>query len=86
VENRRTGYVEVVYRMNTRKDLKAIFEGAGFPEMGFLYLDDCRTPARWRLANRMELWVCRALRTVGLRYPETCLLGIYQLPGVSRIG
>lgn len=78
---------EVVYRMNTRKDLKTLFEGAGFREKAFLYLDDCRTFARWRLASRLELWLWKALRTVGLRYPETCLLGIYELaPNPTRSG
>ena len=70
---------EVAYRMNTRKDLKRVFEDAGFRETDFLYLDDCRTTVRWQLANRFELSVWKALHAIGLHYPETCLLGIYEL-------
>jgi SAM-dependent methyltransferase len=66
------------YRMNTRRALRATMAGAGFVEDGFLRLDDCRTLARWPATSRMELATWRALRAIGLGYPEYCLLGVYR--------
>lgn len=68
----------VAYRMNTRRQLLRLFEGNGFREIGFSYLDDCRTFSRSRLMHRLELAAWRGLRALGLRYPENCLLGIYE--------
>lgn len=67
-----------VYKMNTRSELRRLLEGAGFQEMAFLKMDDCRTLARWKWTQWMELALWRALRSVGLGYPEQCLLGIYR--------
>ena len=64
-----------IFRMNTRKQLHRLFTAEGFVEESFLYLDDCRALARWRLTTMFELSVWRALRAVGLRYPDVCLLG-----------
>ncbi len=69
---------EVAYRMNTRKDLRKLFESSGFAEREFAYLGDCRVFARWRLLNTIELRVWKMLTRAGLKYPESCLLGIYQ--------
>jgi 2-polyprenyl-3-methyl-5-hydroxy-6-metoxy-1,4-benzoquinol methylase len=66
------------YKMNTRRDLKRIFETAGFAEEQFSYLDDCRSLARWKITNSLELSVWKALHAVGLHYPEVCLLGTYR--------
>ena len=68
----------VAYRLNTRKALKRNFESGGFREECFAYLDDCRTFSRSRFLNAVELAVWKALRSVGLHYPETCLLGVYR--------
>jgi SAM-dependent methyltransferase len=67
-----------VYRMNTRKKLRQLFSVAGFTEEKFLYLNDCRSFGRWRFTLMLELLAERVLRTLGLRYPEICLLGIYR--------
>ena len=67
-----------VYHMNTRKQSQRLFKAEGFVEESFLYLDDCRALARWRLTSMIELLAQRALRAVGLRYPDVCLLGIYR--------
>jgi SAM-dependent methyltransferase len=67
-----------LYRMNTRKELRRLFESAGFVEEEFLYLNDCRSFGRWRLALTAELLAERLLRMCGLRYPEMCLLGVYR--------
>jgi 2-polyprenyl-3-methyl-5-hydroxy-6-metoxy-1,4-benzoquinol methylase len=69
------------YRMNTRSRLSRIFTGAGFEEEHFYYLDDCRTLARWRFTNALELSVWKMLRTLEIHYPEVCLLGIYRRLG-----
>jgi 2-polyprenyl-3-methyl-5-hydroxy-6-metoxy-1,4-benzoquinol methylase len=66
------------YRMNTRRDLRRIMGAAGFEEERFSYLDDCRSFARWKLTNLMELVGWKVLRSIGLHYPEVCLLGIYR--------
>jgi hypothetical protein len=68
----------VVYRMNTGRQLRRLFEGNGFREVGFSYLDDCRTFGNTRWLHQLELTARRWLRAVGLRYPENCLLGIYE--------
>jgi len=49
-----------------------------FVEEKFFYLNDCRTLDRWKWTMILELAAERALRTLGLRYPEVCLLGIYK--------
>ncbi len=68
----------VVYRMNTRSALKRHFGDAGFDEARFAYLDDCRTFNRFQFLNLCELLSRKALRAVGLRYPEVCILGLYR--------
>ena len=68
------------YRMNTRRELKCIFEAAGFGEEQFHYLDDCRSFARWKVTNAAELSAWKVLHALGLHYPEVCLLGVYRKP------
>jgi SAM-dependent methyltransferase len=68
----------VSYQMNTRRELRGWLEPAGFRERSFAYLDDCRASARFRWAHRAELTLWRILRRIGLRYPENCLLGVYE--------
>jgi SAM-dependent methyltransferase len=65
------------FRMNTRTSLRRLAEAAGFQELEFAYLDDCRTFGRFRPLLTLELSLWRLLRALGLRYPENCLLGIY---------
>lgn len=77
----------VVYRMNTRARLAKLFADAGFREQSFAYLDDCRTFHRFRFLNWLELCLWRALKSVGLHYPENCLLAVYErLPSDSQGG
>jgi SAM-dependent methyltransferase len=71
----------VVYRMNTRSQLRRYFSRSGFRERHFTYLDDCRTFHRSRPLHFLELSMWRLLRTGGAHYPETCLLGVYQRTG-----
>ena len=66
------------FRMNSRRRLAQLMGAVGFDESSFRYLDDCRTLARFRPLSWTELTVRRALRAVGLCYPESCLLGIYR--------
>lgn len=68
----------VAYKMNTRGALRRHFAAAGFAEESFRFLDDCRSFQRWKLTNTAELQLRRALRAVGLRYPETCILATYR--------
>lgn len=68
----------VVYRMNTRRRLARLFLEGGFTEVQFNYLDDCRTFGRYRFLCFVELTFWKLLKTFGVRYPENCLLGIYE--------
>lgn len=68
----------VSYRMNERRVLRSLFERAGFQEREFVYLDDCRSFSRFRITQFLELSLRSLLKAVKLRYPENCLLGIYQ--------
>jgi SAM-dependent methyltransferase len=68
----------VVYKMNTRRHLRRHLEAHGFREESFTHLDDCRTLSRFRAGLWLELSTRRALRALGLTYPENCLLGVYQ--------
>jgi SAM-dependent methyltransferase len=67
----------VVNKMNTRGALRRVFERHGFAESSFRYVDDCRTFANSRLFQWLELGTWRLLRTLGLHYPEVCLLAVY---------
>ena len=68
----------VAYRMNARRDLRRLFRAVGLRECLFAYLDDCRTFARFRVANHVELSARWGLRCLRLPYPENCLLGVYE--------
>ncbi len=67
-----------VYKMNSRRELRALFEPAGFREASFCHLDDCRAFGRWRSLNAMELAARRCFNAVGLRYPDACILATYR--------
>jgi SAM-dependent methyltransferase len=69
------------YRMNTRKRLKALFEEEGFEERLFAHLDDCGTFGQIPGLYHAELLAWRVLNQLGLRYPENCLLGVYEKRG-----
>lgn len=71
----------VSYLLNTRTALRRSLEPAGFREEYFCHLDDCTALSRWPALYRVELSTRRALRAIGLRYPETCLLGVYRKSG-----
>ncbi len=68
----------VAYRMNTRSQLRRLFQRHKFRETYFAHLPDCRTTFRFRLLHGLELLMWRALDRVGVTYPENCLLGVYQ--------
>ncbi|MGE5178134.1 MAG: class I SAM-dependent methyltransferase [Bacteroidota bacterium] len=71
----------VVYRMNTRRRLQELFASGGFREVQFFRLDDCRTLAKWKVTSLFELSTWRVLRSAGIGYPESCLLGVYERVG-----
>ena len=68
----------VQYKMNTRRTLKGLFHGAGFEERLFAKLDDLSTLGRFKRLNHLELLLWKGFRSVGLAYPENCLLGVYR--------
>jgi len=68
----------VHYRMNSRAVLRALFEQADFTEEEFTKPDDLSTFGNFRWLNYAELAAWRGLRSLGLPYPENCLLGLYR--------
>ena len=66
------------FKLNTRKALAHHCSNHGLSEVFFAYLDDCRTFAGFRWLNYVELSVQKLLRSVSVRYPENCLLGVYR--------
>ena len=71
----------VHYKMNSQAVLRDLFETHGFREVSFMYLDDLSTWSQFRMGSYLELLGWRAFNRVGLRYPENCLLGVYQKIG-----
>lgn len=69
------------YRMNTREQLRAVFAAGGFEERDFAYVDDLSVFSRFKTLNYLELMAWRGLKSVGMRYPENCLLGVYEKVG-----
>lgn len=67
-----------VYRMNTRSALTRLFCGEGLSEEMFAYLGDCRSTARFKLLQYVELSVWKTLSVIGLHYPEACILAVYR--------
>ena len=68
----------VQYLMNTRAELRTLFEQAGFAEHAFTQPDDLSTFGRFRWLNYLELKVWSGFRRLGIGYPENCLLGAYR--------
>lgn len=66
------------FRMNSRKRLCQVMTGAGFEEVLFQRLDDCRVFSRSRVLLRLDLAFRSGLRRFGIGHPEGCLLGVYR--------
>jgi hypothetical protein len=58
--------------------LQQLLGQGGFQEAFFAHLDDCRTLARFRPLQFVELSLRKVLHACSLRYPENCLLGVYR--------
>jgi SAM-dependent methyltransferase len=71
------------YKLNCREDLLRHCSVAGLQELHYQRIDDCRISDRYPTFNRIELQVRRWLRTVGLAYPEACILAVYAKPLVE---
>ena len=71
------------FKLNSRKDIDRHFRIFGMQELLFLYLDDCRTLARWKATLYLELSIRWMLRTIGVGYPENCLLAVHENPSES---
>jgi hypothetical protein len=64
--------------MNTRKTLRDHFDAGGFREVFFAHVDDCSTFGSINALNLVELGVWRVFHSLGMRYPENCLLAVYE--------
>lgn len=69
------------YKMNTREQLKSVFAAGGFTERYFAYVDDLSVFGRFKTLNYVELSAWKALQRLSMRYPENCLLGVYEKAG-----
>jgi 2-polyprenyl-3-methyl-5-hydroxy-6-metoxy-1,4-benzoquinol methylase len=67
-----------VYQMNTQAELLRLFSTIGFFEEKFLNINDCRIFERWKITSALELWVENEFKKRNLRYPESCIIGIYR--------
>lgn len=68
----------VEYKMNTKTELQNVFIKRNFVNVDFMYLDDCRTLAKYKLGLRTELFIRKILNLFKLHYPEVCILSIYR--------
>ncbi|MDO3722580.1 methyltransferase domain-containing protein [Marinobacter sp. chi1] len=68
----------VAYKMNTRADLKRLFLGSGFDEVYFSYLSDLSAFGKFKLLNLLELSLWKALKNIGITYPENNILAVYR--------
>jgi 2-polyprenyl-3-methyl-5-hydroxy-6-metoxy-1,4-benzoquinol methylase len=68
----------VVYRMNTRRTLRTLAEAHGFTEESFARLDDCRLFFSIPVLGRLEIALWQVSRSLGIPYPESCLMGVYR--------
>lgn len=66
------------YRMNTRRQLRRLFERGGFVEDRFAYLDSCEIFQRFRATCYAELCLWSIMRRLPWPYPENNLLGVYR--------
>jgi 2-polyprenyl-3-methyl-5-hydroxy-6-metoxy-1,4-benzoquinol methylase len=67
------------YKLNTRKDIDRVAKLTGLEQVHYQRLDDCRITNSYRLLNRLELASRSALHTVGIPYPEACILTVLRL-------
>lgn len=66
------------YKLNTRRDLARHTRANGLREISYRVIDDCRITGGYRVLQWIELRVRKLLRAIGLRHPESCILGVYQ--------
>ena len=66
------------YKMNTRRHLGSLFGDGGFAERYFAYLDDLCVFRHFKPLNYLELVTWRTLKQLHTRYPENCLLVVYE--------
>lgn len=67
-----------VYRMNSRRRLRTLFERGGFRQIDFGRLDSCCIFQRFPALYFLELSLWRGCSALGVPYPENNLLGVYE--------
>lgn len=68
------------YKLNTRAAFDYHFGNNGMRALLFQHLDDCRILGRFRATSYLELSLQKLHRHIRVRYPETCILTVYQSP------
>lgn len=66
------------YKLNTRSDIRRHAESSGLEVIDYQRLDDCRITNSYRLLNRLELSARNVLKSVGIPYPEACILTVLR--------
>jgi hypothetical protein len=64
--------------MNGRSALRSIMERAGFAERSFKVLPDASLFWRIPYLRRLELGCWRVANSLGLYYPDSCILATYE--------
>ena len=75
----------VCYLLNTRATLQRTLAPHGLREAAFARLDDLSTFGTFPRLGGIELAAWRAMRSLALPYPESCLLGIYVKDGAPAV-
>jgi len=75
-----------VYRMNTKRTLKKLFSDFGFNQSHVFLLGDCSVTSQLGNFNHVELFTWRACKSIGVSYPESCILGIFRKDCPAAIG
>jgi SAM-dependent methyltransferase len=66
------------YKLNTRADLSRYADLCGLELSHFALLDDCRVTGMYRVLNWIELRTRSLLHSIGLGYPERCILAVLR--------
>lgn len=67
-----------LYKMNTRKKLRSIFENVGLETLALRLIADCSTTGKLGILNWGELSLWKSLNALHIVYPESCILAVFR--------
>lgn len=68
----------VAYKMNSLSKLRKLFGDQGFTTEMLELVADCSTTSKWQILNTLELSAWKALSTLNVPYPESCVLAVFR--------